>query len=127
MAFIPSVGYKPAKLISAASTNATSLKNSPGVLGYVCASNTNANPRYLKFYDKASAPTVGTDVPVHTFIIPGNTGGAGSNISPAGLGIKFYNGIAAAITGAPGDSDTTAIGANEVIVNYGYNDLSGDL
>ncbi len=49
--------------LSAASTNATSLKASAGTLFALYAVNLNAAMRYVKFYDKASAPTVGTDVP----------------------------------------------------------------
>lgn len=112
-------GYTPAKLISAATTNATSVKASAGTVGYITASNTNAAARYLKLYNKASAPTVGTDTPVHTFLIPGNTAGAGTNIPLPPQGINFTTGIAfATTTGAP-DSDTGAVALNEVIVNYG--------
>lgn len=120
MSYIPPVSYTPGKLISAATTNATSVKASAGVIGYACASNINASPRYLKFYNKASAPTVGTDTPVHTFLIPGNTSGSGTNIPIAGLGINFTTGIAFAITGLAADTDTTAVALGEVIVNYGW-------
>jgi hypothetical protein len=67
----------PFRLISAASTNATSLKGSAGVLFAVYAVNLNAAIRYLKFYNKASAPTVGSDTPVLTLPIPASATGAG--------------------------------------------------
>jgi hypothetical protein len=70
-------GLTTGTLISAASTNGTSLKASAGQLFFIQATNINAAVRYLKFYNKASAPTVGTDVPVLTFAIPGNAAGAG--------------------------------------------------
>lgn len=110
-------GYTPNKLISAATTNATSIKASAGTLGFLTASNTNVSPRYLKFYNKASAPTVGTDTPVQTFMIPGDS--SGTNIPIPTYGLAFSTGIAFAITANPADNDTTAIAANEVIVNYG--------
>lgn len=115
----PTGGYTPGKLVSAATTNATSVKASAGTLGHVSASNVNAAPRYLKFYNKASAPTVGTDVPVLTYIIPGNTAGAGTNIPLPPQGINFSTGIAFAITTGAADSDTGAVAANEIIINYG--------
>jgi hypothetical protein len=114
-------GYTPGKLVSAASTNATLIKSSAGTLGYVTASNINASPRYLKLYNKASAPTVGTDVPVHTFLIPGNTAGAGTNIPLPPQGIKFATGIALALTTGATDTDSAAVALNEILVNYGYN------
>jgi hypothetical protein len=106
------------KLISAATTNATSVKTSAGTINSLHVSNTNATTNYyLKIVNKTSAPTVGTDVPVFTFLIP-----------PAGLrtidcgasGIRLSTGIAYCITANPADNDTTAIAANEVIVNLNY-------
>lgn len=108
------------KLISAATTNATSMKASAGRLATGRVANTHATAwRYLKFYNKASAPTVGTDVPVHTLAIP-----PGQSISLLDLcgnyGISFATGIAYAITGAAADNDTTAIGAGDVILTAQY-------
>jgi hypothetical protein len=81
--------------------------------------NLNASPRYLKFYNKATAPTVGTDTPVATEIIPGNTAGAGFIVNiPDGL--AFSTGIAFALTTGLADNDTGAVAANEIIVNLGY-------
>lgn len=115
-----SEGAQPGSLISAATTNATVIKNAPGTLNFLTASNVNASPRYLKVYDKATAPTVGTDVPTLIFLIPGNTAGAGTNIPiPAG-GIDFENGISFALTTGVAVADTGAVAANEIVVNYGY-------
>lgn len=107
------------RLLSAASTNATSVKASAGqVYGMYCH-NINASPRFLKLYNKASSPTVGTDTPVMTLPIPGNANGAGF-VLPMDMGIAFGTGIALAVTGAVGDSDTTTVAANEVVVNLFY-------
>lgn len=108
------------KLVSAATTNATSVKASAGQLYMVTASNVNAAVRYLKLYNKASAPTVGTDVPVFTFAIPGNTAGAGTNIPIPACGIAFGTGIAFALTTEATDAGTTAVAANEIVVNLAY-------
>lgn len=109
----------PGKLISANSTNATLVSPNPSAVRFLAASNTNAAARYLKIYNSKVAPTVGTDVPVHVFLIPGNTAGAGTNIPlPAG-GIGLDKGFAFAITTGAADSDTGAVAANEIIINYG--------
>jgi hypothetical protein len=112
-------GSSVSKTISAATTNATSVKASAGQVWGIVATNVNANPRFLKLYNKASAPTVGTDVPTHTYLIPGNTVGAGISVF-MGEGSAFSTGIALAITGAVADNDTTAVAANEIVVNLRY-------
>lgn len=116
-------GATPYKLISAATTNATSVKASAGQLYMITASNVGSGVAFLKIYNKASAPTVGTDTPVHVFLIPVAStaaNGAGTNIPVPDCGLAFGTGIAFAITGAVADSDTTAVAANQVVVNLGY-------
>lgn len=103
------------RLVSAASTNATSLKASAGTLYTLFAVNLNAAVRYVKFYNKASAPTVGTDTPVATFPIPASTTGAGFQIN-LGPGFDFSTGIAYATTTGAADSDTAAVAANEIFL-----------
>lgn len=108
-----------ARLISAASTNATSLKASAGTLYSVTAVNLNAAVRYLKFYNKASAPTVGSDTPVATIPIPASTTGAGFTISLP-FGFDFSTGIAYALTTGAADADTGAVAANEIFLLLTY-------
>lgn len=112
-------GATPSKTVSAASTNATSVKASAGTLYGVQVSNVNAAVRYLKLYNKASAPTVGTDTPVKTIAIPGNTAGAGNTIAFP-YGVEFSTGIAFALTTEATDAGTTAVAANEIVVNLDY-------
>ena len=102
---------------SAATTNATSTKASAGTVWSVVATNVNAAARYLKMYNKASAPTVGTDVPVLTITLPASqsvTIHGGSN------GIRFGTGIAWALTTGSADSDTAAVAVNEIKVAIAY-------
>ena len=113
-------GATPYKLVSGASTNATSVKASAGTVYMITASNVNAAVRYLKLYNKASSPTVGTDTPVFTFAIPGNTAGAGTNIPIPNVGINFSTGIAFALTTEATDAGTTGVAANEIVVNLAY-------
>lgn len=113
-------GFTPHAAISAASTNATVVKASAGVIGYIAVSNINAAARYLKLYNKATSPTVGTDVPVATFVIPGNAAGGGTNIPIPDVGMSFSTGISYALTTGITVADTGPVGASELSVALGW-------
>ena len=120
---MPVNAYRPIKLISAAGVNAQCLNPVASLVGFIVVSNTSTNPRFVKFYDEATAPNVGVDVPLLTFIASGDvtgTSGTSTSVPIAGAGLQFLNGIAIAITGGAADSDTTAINANDVTVNLGW-------
>lgn len=112
-------GTTPYKLISTASTNANVVKASGGNLYSIVAIGLTSTVRYLKIYSKATAPTVGTDVPLMTIPVPANTQGAGIAI-PFSMGVNFPLGIGIAITSGSADNDTGAVGAGDVIVNLSY-------
>ena len=102
---------------STASTNATSVKVSAGTLWGFSVNNLNVAARYLKLYNKASAPTVGVDVPVMTVLLPAAgfvqwNGGA--------KGLPFSVGIAFALTANGADTDATAVGAGDHKVALAY-------
>jgi hypothetical protein len=103
-------GLTSSRVNSAASTNATSLKASAGNLGRIDVFNTAAYAVFLKIYNKASAPTVGTDTPVWT--IPVASGGGYSTEFMRGKSLA--TGIAYAITKLQADSDTTAVAAADL-------------
>lgn len=107
----------PFQLISAATTNATSLKPSPGVVYGIQAYNSTATAAYVKLYNKATAPTVGTDTPVKTVEVPANSG---TTIPFPVNGIGFNAGIAFAITGLPTVADTTAVTLSAIMLNVDY-------
>lgn len=113
-------GLSASKTISAATTNATSVKGSAGQVYAIYAHSINAAVRYLKLYNKATAPTVGTDTPVLTLPIPGNAAGAGFVLDTGGMGIAFSTGIGFALTTGVADADTGAVAANEIVVNLLY-------
>jgi hypothetical protein len=94
---------------AAASTNATSAKALSGDLHVVNGNNAAGALRYLKFYNKASAPTVGTDVPVITLALP--TGAFSFNLN----GHYFSTGIAYALTTGAVDADTGALTAADIL------------
>jgi len=106
-------GWSVSRTLSANTTNATSVKASAGQVGGWFLYNANAAVRYLKLYNKASAPTVGSDTPVMTIPIPP---GAAANVEFL-AGIAFSTGIAFALTTGVADADTGAVAANECIVN----------
>jgi hypothetical protein len=109
------------KLISAATTNATNIKASAGTIYGIQAYNTSTTTiAYLKIYNKASAPTVGTDVPVKVIALPFSATGGGSNVPITPVGIALGTGISFAITGGIADSDTTAVTVSQVVVNIDY-------
>jgi len=102
---------------SAATTNARTIKASAGTVYSVKASNANAAARYLKLYNTATAPTVGTTVPVLTIPIPA-TGFA--DVEFGSMGHRFATGISMALTTGMADSDTAAVAANEIKVVTSY-------
>jgi len=106
-----------ARLLSAAaSTNATSVKASAGNVFTIVGVNANAAARYLKLYNKASAPTVGTDTPILTLYMPPSTVNGGQfSFSFGEFGQYFGTGIAYAMTTAAADADATALTAADVI------------
>src|SRR6476620_5216253 len=96
---------------AAASTNGTVAKASAGTLFRASGYNANAAARYLKFYNKATAPTVGTDTPILTIYLPAqSTFEVGY---PAGL--SFSTGIAYALTTGVADADTGALTAADIL------------
>lgn len=109
-------GLSTFSLRSAATTNATSVKGSAGQLCGYSLQNTTASVKFVKLYDKASAPTVGTDTPVRRICLPAN--GTVERTLP--IGVQFTLGIALAVTGAGTDADTTAVAAGDVFVNLDY-------
>jgi hypothetical protein len=98
---------------SAATTNLTLIKGSAGTLWSIVASNVNAATRYLKLFNKATAPVTGTDVPAFTIAIPA---GGTVTITGGSNGLRFATGIGLAITANAADLDNTAVGAADVKV-----------
>jgi hypothetical protein len=109
------------KLISLATTNANVVKASGGNLYSIIAIGLTSSVRYLKLYNKATAPNPATDASLllMTIPVPANTQGAGIAI-PFSMGVNFSAGIGIAITSGAGESDAGPVLANDVIVNLTY-------
>jgi hypothetical protein len=98
-------------IVSTASTNASLIKNSGGrVVAWTCGT-TATSPRFLKLYNSASAPTVGSTAVARTVMIPAS-GVAQLEIA---VGLAFSSGIGAAITTGLADADTGATVAGDTV------------
>lgn len=95
---------------SAATTNGAVIKPLGGRVVGGLLSNTSVATKFLKLYDQVTVPNPAVDVPAFIIAIAPNT-----QIYPAWEpGIEFKYGIAVTITGAAGDTDATAVAANDV-------------
>lgn len=112
-------GSTPYKRISTGTDNVV-IKNSAGIVRCVNASNINASPRYVKLYDKATAPDPSQDTPIAVLLIPGATTG-GLNVLACGpKGLECTVGIAINIVTTSPDNGATGVAAGDVIVNVIY-------
>ena len=91
------------------------VKASAGGIFDLTVSNANAAIRYLKLYNKATAPT-SADTPVRTYMLPPSS----TVVIPVTDGINFTAGISLRASTGVADNDNTAPAANDVIVNIGY-------
>jgi hypothetical protein len=106
---------------SANSTNATSIKGSPGAIFNMIIHNTHSgggggSAIAFRLYDKATAPVVGTDVPMIVIHVQSNDSKEINFTS----GITFVNGIAYSITDGSSLMDATVVDADGVQVYIGY-------
>jgi hypothetical protein len=102
-------------LVSAASTNATIVKNAAGkVLGWFFA-NTTAAWVYVKLHNQTTTPTAGSGV-VRTIPVPPN--GVASWFSEGG--ITFATGIGLTTVTGAADTDATAVTLNAIVGEIVY-------
>lgn len=101
---------------STTGTNATSVKSGAGRAYSISGYNAGAAARYLKIYDKATAPIVGTDVPIWTEYLAGN-----GKFDTFLYGMPFTNGLAFAFTANVADNDTTGVDVGDIMAfNLSY-------
>lgn len=103
-------GMTSTRIVSAATANANSIKASAGAGVTIDLFNVAAYDVYFKFFNKASAPTLGGDTPVWTIPIKAGTGYSRT----FQFGKWFSIGIAYAITKLQADTDSTVIAAGDV-------------
>lgn len=102
---------------AAATTNATSVKTTAGKIGNLSLTCYAAYTTFFKLYNKASAPTVGTDIPLLTIPV------AATSFLPIGSGVNgdyYSTGIAFAMTKLMPDTDTTVLVAGDLKQHMTY-------
>lgn len=100
---IKAVDGTPFNVTSTASTNLYTRKASPGNLYELTVANPTATAASVKFYNKASNPTLASDVPLFTITL---AAGATQALNFGLLGKRFSVGIAMAITALPAATDS---------------------
>jgi len=105
------------RVISAATTNGQVISTLPGHLIGVDLYNTDTtSPSYVKFFDLATVPNLGTDIPVMVFTVGVSASGGRVTLGGDQLNYKFKTGIAMAITKLPDDTDATALTNPKTVV-----------
>lgn len=114
----PVVPATPYFLNAAATTNGALILTGTSNVSSFYATNEGASVAYVKLYNKATAPTVGTDVPEMIIPVPAAVSGVPGVANPnIGFhGFRFALGLGIAVTRNAVYTDTTAIAANEVKV-----------
>ena len=118
----PAGGWTPKHFVAANSDNATSLKTTAGTVHAIEVYGIDSAPAYLKFYNKASSPTCGSDAVVKSIMIPAAStaaNGAGANV--ATIDVNFSTGIAYCVVKGIADTDDTSVDAASYIINIDWN------
>ena len=108
-------GCTPYHQVSDNTTLDDNIKGSAGQLYAYTFSNANAAARYIKLYDKATAPS-SADTPFMTVLVPAG----GSTSWSCESGVVFANGLGVRACTGMTPSDNTAVAANEIAVNIAY-------
>jgi hypothetical protein len=110
-------GASTKHLIAAGSGDATSVKASAGTVYGWSIFNNGTVPIFVKLFNKASAPTLGTDTPVRCIGVQAGMPAAPLSDTP---GLVFSTGIAFAIVTGMADNNSTGVSAGSVSVDLDY-------
>jgi len=118
---VPTGGATPYSYVGAGSTNQDSqvVKSSAGTLYSLSVSSTIATIRWVKVYDKSTAPTSG-DTPKFRIPVPAAAAGTVASLHLPPCGVVFSNGIAIRMTTGIADNDANPVTANDCLVNLSY-------
>lgn len=103
-------------LVSAGSTNATSIKGTAGQVYGWYIYNSNAAARKVAFHNTSGTPTAGSSVFFSLVIPPGG----GANVF-TDKGIAFSSGIGITTVTELGDAGSSAVASEDLIINIWYN------
>jgi hypothetical protein len=110
----------PFHYLSTASNNSTPVAGAgQNLLNWLFVTNTTTTTYYMKLYNKATAPTCGTDTPVMNIPLLPTSATANGQIAMGFDNTKFSLGIGFCITGALADNDNSNA-ATGIAVNIGY-------
>jgi len=112
-------GLTQFRRLATADTNLAVVKATAGRVYSYVISNTTASAKFVRLYNKATAPVPASDngLILRTIMVPAN--GVAQHQVMAGLG-GFTAGIAIDATGAVGDTDATALAASDLIIQIDY-------
>lgn len=110
---------KAFRTLSAANTNVTLVQAGPSQLHGFSLANTNAAIRYLKLYDKATAPNLLLDnlLMKMVILIPATNGTVNLAFDAP---IGFTLGLCFALVAGIGDTDATAVTAGDTAISIFY-------
>lgn len=112
---VTSGGLTTYHLVSAGSTNATSVKASAGQLYGYYIFNANASARKVAFHNTSGTPTAGSSI-FFSIVIPASSG---ANVEFAN-GIAFSSGIGITTVTGTADNDATGVASGDLIINLFY-------
>lgn len=114
-------GFSVSSIIWPNNTTAVVVKGSAGQLyGVHIETISTSTPAFLKVYDATSA-TAGSGTPkLRSMCSAPAVGGSGPQGFMTDTGVQFNTGITIILTGGITDADTTAVTANQYIVNVFY-------
>jgi hypothetical protein len=105
--------------VATATTNATLVAGRPADLTGWSVVNTSAAVKYVRVFNKATAPVPASDAALIVLRIP-LAAGQRSDVQIASNGEWMSAGLAFNITGAAADTDTTVTAAGDVTVAFFY-------
>jgi hypothetical protein len=114
--YVDQLPVSTAHLITAATANPTVVKASAGKLRSVNVLNKSDVPLYVKFHNQATSPTAGTGV---VFTVGVQAGTQRDMVLPGG-GREFTAGIAMTVVRDAADAGTTAVAAEDGIIEVSY-------
>lgn len=120
----PKLGATPFRLVAVGVTeDKTVVLAAPGRLLSLNVSNIATAPCYVKFYNKATAPAVASDVPVWSCSCVGLAAGGTAFVPLPPEGILFSTGISFVIVTGLADTNATEVANTDVIVSGSYKPL----
>lgn len=109
------------RIATGVSLDATNVKAGPGQIYHISGYNFSTTPAWLKLYNSAGTPDVGSLAFVDMKLIPANpSGGGGGFEMEIANGIQFTTGIAIGLTVGMASADKTSVSTSSYVVSIYY-------